>query len=449
MKSASIYAKCVLAIATVALGAAVVIPADAGAPNAHGEAESVHTSGAIDLTNPFFSDEFATNGRTCANCHDSSTGWTIAPDLVEELFASTDGTGTLFQPHDGAVQPNADLSTKSDREEAFRTLIRKAITRATRSISAAADFEITEVNDPHDGFSTPAAFSVFRRPNPTANLRFRPTIFWDRGPQALPDVLANVFNGATKFHGMRSTDVPLEPRGEARDFMFGLFFAQSVDNVAGLLNAAGAQGGPVHLSTLPFSIGDNDPGSSSFNPKVFDIYDAWETFAGDESGNQSRRDKARGAIFRGQQIFDFLEFDISSVAGLNGQPGIPEVITGTCSTCHNAFNAGGNTVVAFYDIGTADRSRKQSDSLVFTVRNEATGEEREVTDIGRARLTEKWDDIGKFTVPVLRGLAARPPFFHDGSAKNLKEVIQFYKQRFKMDIEGNEIDDLVAFLAAL
>jgi cytochrome c peroxidase len=52
-------------------------------------------------------------------------------------------------------------------------------------------------------------------------------------------------------------------------------------------------------------------------------------------------------------------------------------------------------------------------------------------------------------VPTLRGLAARAPYFHDGSARSLKEVIQFYKDRFDIELSGAQRDDLEAFLRAL
>ena len=54
-----------------------------------------------------------------------------------------------------------------------------------------------------------------------------------------------------------------------------------------------------------------------------------------------------------------------------------------------------------------------------------------VNDPGRALVTGKCRDIGSFVVPSLRGLAAREPYFHDGSAKNLRGVVDFYSARFK------------------
>ena len=71
------------------------------------------------------------------------------------------------------------------------------------------------------------------------------------------------------------------------------------------------------------------------------------------------------------------------------------------------------------------------------------------TDPGRALITGKWADIGKLKGPILRALAARAPYFHNGSAADLKQVIDFYNVRFAMGLTDAEKTDLVAFLNAL
>jgi len=54
----------------------------------------------------------------------------------------------------------------------------------------------------------------------------------------------------------------------------------------------------------------------------------------------------------------------------------------------------------------------------------------EVTDPGRALITGKCADIGKLKGPILCGLAARAPYFHNRSAATLSDVVEFYNQRF-------------------
>ena len=73
----------------------------------------------------------------------------------------------------------------------------------------------------------------------------------------------------------------------------------------------------------------------------------------------------------------------------------------------------------------------------------------EVTDIGRAMTTGNCADIGKFKGPILRGLAARAPYFHNGSAATLDDVIEFYDQRFAIGLTDQQKSDLIAFLNAL
>jgi cytochrome c peroxidase len=64
-------------------------------------------------------------------------------------------------------------------------------------------------------------------------------------------------------------------------------------------------------------------------------------------------------------------------------------------------------------------------------------------------ITGKWRDIGRFKGPVLRGLAARAPYFHNGAAATLEEAVDFYDTRFTIGLTVREKADLVAFLRAL
>ena len=71
------------------------------------------------------------------------------------------------------------------------------------------------------------------------------------------------------------------------------------------------------------------------------------------------------------------------------------------------------------------------------------------TDPGLALITGRCQDIGKFKVPTLRGLAARPPYFHNGAAATLDDVVTFYDLQFAIRLTPAERSDLVAFLRAL
>jgi cytochrome c peroxidase len=68
---------------------------------------------------------------------------------------------------------------------------------------------------------------------------------------------------------------------------------------------------------------------------------------------------------------------------------------------------------------------------------------------GQAALTGNCADIGKVKGPFLRGLAARAPYFHNGSAATLLDVVNFYDQRFGIGFTRQQKDDLVNFLSTL
>ena len=67
----------------------------------------------------------------------------------------------------------------------------------------------------------------------------------------------------------------------------------------------------------------------------------------------------------------------------------------------------------------------------------------------RALITGKWADIGKFKGPILRGLATRAPYFHNGSAATLDNAVTFYNTRFNIGLSKRESKDLAAFLRTL
>jgi hypothetical protein len=215
---------------------------------------------------------------------------------------------------------------------------------------------------------------------------------------------------------------------------------------AGRLDASGARGGPFNLLTEPFYVGINALSGDAvtgapFNRNAWNLYDAWRDLP------FSLRNLFREQIARGQEVFNTLEFDVSGVAGLNDVLGQP-VIRATCTTCHNAPNVGGHSEFRPMNTGIADASRRTPDVPLVTVRRNSTGEVLQTTDLGRALNSGLFADIGKVTVPPLRGVSARPPYFHDGSARDLRAVLDFYEARFGIDFHGRKYD-LLAFLEAL
>lgn len=425
--------------------------------NPSGVHRTFNTAGDIDETNPFFQD-LGTNGRTCFTCHRPAQAWTITPDEVRERFRDTAGLDPIFRTNDGSNCEAADVSTLGKRRAAFSQLLDKGLIRIGLDVPAAADFEIVDVDDPYHCGAPFTGASMYRRPLPTTNLKFLSTVMWDgretvKGHAITAD-LATQSNDATTGHAQGAALTP-QQRQAIVDFEMGLFTAQIVDRRAGNLRVDGATGGPRVLSQQPFCIGVNDPlgilpvmpgacatASTGLDTSVFTVFKAWET----------SRDRARRAIARGETLFNTKTFVIDGVAGLNGGAGDPvpgPIAGGTCTICHNTPNAGDHSIAMPLDIGLAAASRRTPDLPLYTLKHKTTGETVQVTDPGRAMVTGKWADVGKFKGPILRALAARAPYFHNGSAATLDEAVDFYDTRFNIGLTEQEHADLVAFLESL
>jgi cytochrome c peroxidase len=427
------------------------------AVNSAGFAETVHTSGAIDRSNPFFQ-PLGTNPRTCETCHSSAQGWTLTSSAATVSFLQSQGLAPLFELQDAGSRPDADISTLDARRATFgSTTVQRGLIRFNRTINnnPNAEFTVTEVVDP-SGFSDLTHVLSFRRPTPTANQSKVPSTGWNGVPN--PDVrgaVTSTSSGASRLHEQRADAPDAATLAAMADFQLGVVFAQARDFRAGRLDAGGARGGAANLLAQPFYVGindiqGNDPMGQPFTRKVFDLYDAWAPGMDGDGGNGGDGDvrDARAAIFRGQEMFNNLEFDITGVSGLNDLLG-QETVRGTCSTCHNAPNVGSHSVVRFFDVGTADQPNCGSQLPLVTVQNKATGETRKICDFGRGLGTGKWSDLGAFRAPPLRGLAARAPYFHDGQAKDIRRVINYFNGRFQIHLNDDQKRDLEAFLKAL
>jgi cytochrome c peroxidase len=398
-------------------------------PNRSGLAQSATPTGTIDAGSLFFA-SLGTNGRTCGTCHLANQGWTITPFGVQLRFLLTDGLDPLFRPHDGANAPELDVSTVDARRQAYSLLLQRAVLRIGLPVKPMAEFELAAVDDPY-GHASAAQLSLFRRPLPTTNLRFLTAVNWDgRNTPADPTNirlgLENQSNGATVNHAQALAPLDQATRAAIVDFELATVTAQVQDYRAGDLTALGANGGPLPLLTLPFAIGATAPLGH-----VFSLFDSWSTL-GDEDHNDDRRE-----IADGQRVFN------------EKQLTFPNGGKGTCATCHNVPEIGGFASFRMIDDGVSDPARRSSSVPLYTFRNKVTGELVQTTDPGRALITGLWADMNKFKVPGLRALAARAPFFHDGSAPDLNAVVDFYRRRFKIDFSDDEQDHLVRFLASL
>ena len=140
---------------------------------------------------------------------------------------------------------------------------------------------------------------------------------------------------------------------------------------------------------------------------------------------------------------------ITGVKGLNDDLNVA-ALQGTCTTCHDTPSSGNHSIPAPLDIGLTDVSRRTPDLPLYTLRhNLPPFETVQTTDPGRALITGKWKDVGRFKGPILRALATRAPYFHNGSAADLDDVVDFYNQRFGIGLTEDEKADLIAFLLTL
>jgi len=455
----------------VATGCVVIIailsasPADAdraasltASRDGFGQLRTFTTSGAFDLENPFFKD-LGTNGRTCFTCHRPDQGWTITPEDVQRRFVESDGLDPIFRVNDGSNCENADISTLQKRRSAFSLLLSRGLIRVGLEVPPGADFTVDEVDDPYGCYAPQTSVSMYRRPLPATNLKFLSAVMWD-GRESSPTTtiledLAQQADDATMGHAQAARHLSDQERQTIVEFEMALFTAQAVSSDAGPLRAGGANGGPIALSAQPFFIGINDPvglnpTGAPFDRRAFGVFDAW-TSASDAPSDIRQ---ARRAVARGQEIFNTRPIVIAGVAGLNNQTfpsgvTVPDPFTGTCTICHDTPNAGNHSVKAPLNIGLTDTARRTADMPLYTLRRVSTGDTVRTTDPGRAMITGKWEDIGKFKGPILRGLAARAPYFHNGSAATLEDVIDFYESRFNLGLSPQERSDLLAFLRAL
>lgn len=416
------------------------------------------TAGVVHLTSPFFV-SLGTNGRTCFSCHQLDQGWSITPAKVQERFTATAGTDPIFRTNDGSNSPLADVSTESARQSAYSMLLSRGVIRVSLPIPPGAEFTLSAVDDPY-GYASASALSLFRRPLPSVNLRFITTVMWD-GRENIPggtidQALLNQANGATLGHAQSSTSITAAQARAIVDFEMGITLGQHKDVNARDLAASGSNGGlstPARfLSVQPTYLGINAPlgdfrTGAPFNPAAFNIYDIWAT----SLSGTGQKEQVRRAILRGQNIFNTKTFTITGVRGLNDAPefGSPATLVGTCSTCHSVPNAGNFPISLPMDIGVTAATRRAAVMPLYTLRRTSTGETRQTTDPGLALITGRWNDIGRFKVPTIRGLSSRAPYFHDGSAASLNGLIGFYIGRFGIVLTADERADLLVFLQSL
>jgi hypothetical protein len=450
-------------------------------PNATGALATYSVGGRIDMRNPFFK-SLGANGRSCATCHAADQAFAISPPQIRQKFARTRGRDPLFAPVDGANCPTAKRSDPMDHS----LLLKYGLIRVANPVPANAQFTITAVHDPYGCALVPDAktgaltVSVYRRPLPSTNLAFLSALMWDGretisplndGTSFLANLRANLKHqvlGAVSGHA-QGIVVPSEAQASAIvDFEIGLFTAQVWDWRVGSLEWSGAQGGPWKLSNQLYYPGINDPlggdpTGEAFSPDAMALFGRWA----------ASRNDSRASIAAGEKLFNTAPLTITTVRGLNDNAGLnkPVTIQGTCTTCHDTPNVGHHSIALPLDIGVAHSAipggetdptvaaalaeLDQPDLPVFRISGcpdpFSAGQPTSfyTTDPGKGLITGQCADLNRMKGPVLRGLAGRAPYFHNGAAGTLMQAVNFYNLRFKMNLTHRQKRDLVAFLNSL
>jgi cytochrome c peroxidase len=452
--------------------------------NGEGSALTVTASGSIDTANPFF--KALGNGRACATCHQQAEGWSMTPAGLRARFDASAGSDPVFRAIDGANSPLAATVTLDQKRAAYSMLLTHGVIRVGIAVPANAEFTLARADDPYH-FASAAELSLFRRPAPTANLAFATSVMWDgretgldaasrlciagaRPAQCYASVdtdLLHQANSAVRGHAEAAADLSAADQRAIVAFETGLFSAQSSSREAGNLSDAGALGGPLALSQQAFHFGINDVQAGDyltgapFQRNAMAMFGAWRNLANPPPpppppvrgqaaptppAPVSAQDLARASVARGEQLFNTRPFNITGVAGFDE---LRTPTRGTCTSCHSTPNVGTHSVPRLFNTGVADASLRTADQPLYTLRNRLTGELVETTDPGAALVTGKWSDIGKVKTPSLRSMAARAPYFHNGAAADLADVVAFYDKRFRIGLTPREAADLTAFLKVL
>ena len=415
-----------LEIGTLQSDVSTTLPNNKEFENATGKSSSFSTAGSIDLTGSFFQ-SLGTNGRSCNTCHLPSDGWTVSARSAQQIFDESDGTAPLFE-FDGQNCRGADRSTRAARRAASSLMIDKGLVRFDKAFPATGEIEIIAATGTYCNATDALNHVVYRRPLPTTNFRALGTLLWDGlgnviAPNPL-DAMPVLFIGGTLLHAEGNAPPSNEQIADGVGMMLSLSNAQIDDEDAGKLDRKGALGGA-----------ENHASADLTGPPGFTIYDAWAVGQGDKAEERER-------VAAGQAIFNTRTFQITGVGGLADR-------TGTCAGCHRVANQGNQSGFNTLNIGIASAALRTPDLPLYTLRNKVTGETTQTSDAGTAIFTGSWTDIGKFKVPMLRGLAARAPYFHNGFAKDLKAVVSFYNARFNIGLTNREKDNLESFLRAL
>jgi hypothetical protein len=199
---------------------------------------------------------------------------------------------------------------------------------------------------------------------------------------------------------------------------------------------------------------------------VIPMEDRWADLPAGATREESERNAFRESVQRGHDVFFFRTFWIRDAMHIN-TVGLGNPIKRTCSTCHGMHMTGMDTANGWMDVGSTNHpfalepaespwAEDLPELPLFRVVCRADlpphpflGREIYTQDPGRALISGKCEDVGAIVIQQFRGLAARAPYFSNGSAATLRELVDFYDRRFNIRYTEQERIDLVNFLSVL
>lgn len=485
----SVIASVLSVTSLAAIAGTLFVPNLKPFPDSTGAIATYSIAGNIDQSGPFFQ-SLGTNGRSCSSCHRVDQAMSLSSAGVNIIYRQTAGRDPLFDTIDGANCPTDDGRKRSSHS----LLLDRGLIRVGLPLPSQREFAISVVHDPYgcamtfDPASATDVVSVYRRPLPTTNLRFLSTIMFDGRETIMPLTSAMTYSDnlqanlshqaldATQIHAQAAVQPTADQLSGIVNFELALSTAQMYSREAGSLSIYGAAGGPQALSRQAYYPGSNDslgadPAGEAFNPSSMALFSAWDESSVPGSSESSDGSRMRAKIAAGQKLFNTAVATITDVRGLNDNPalGSPVVIKGTCTTCHDTPNVGNHSLPLPLDIATSRQAEFESnpaivaglaklsppDLPVYEIsgcpdpQNPSIATTFYTSDPGKALITGKCVDVNRGKGPILRGLAARAPYFHNGAAANLQQLVDFYNERFQMNFTPEQKDDLIAFLNAL
>lgn len=462
-----------------------VFPQALDYPNANGTLRVLRDGAPLETAeHPFFK-PLGPNGRACVSCHQPADAMSLSVESIRERWDRTSGMDPIFAASDGSNCP----TLPQDQRASHSLLLDHGLFRIERAWPprdwagkrVKPDFDIAVVRDP-TGCNTAPRFgpagqagkiSVYRRPRPVANLKYIEAIGFAYDPKAGMPVpvdpetgkpvagnlmadgrvptLAAQMQDASRAHLELTREMTQSQREEVLAFIRSIYTAQQFGRNGVALDAYGAEGGPKTLR-------DAEPGQlGSTGRAVWSEFDPWAQLTPKQKASLSPAELAfRESVARGAEIFRDRNFLISDSQGINAPIGFGNPVRSSCRFCHNMSQIGIDVAPGQVDLGTTNLPFADPQAWLPLFRVTCKGKPhpfygRQILthDPGYALTTGKCADVGRITLQSNRGLSARAPYFSNGTAKDLRGIVDYYERRYNIGYTEQEKQDLVNLMSAL